>query len=299
MVRVEVQTDQLVVQLASTQKSKRGRPSANNHLHVPWHKTSSVRRREILLPDNGSSQTPDARPIRSETRATLVASIAHGRAWLDEMTADPKATTESIAKRAMQPLQDQQDDLARVSGTRARQSGHRRHAPARHGRRPAVRSPRRMVTPAPSARPRRSITALSNGSPHRTCLFPGKRDLGSTPPRISLSSAFLTHPPHKQLCHLHVIAHFPLSLSMGVFLLTASGISLYFCSNLAKCATVSNARKNVSGSRQRQVPWPRRSIKLYRTGLRSAVSVSGKRDLTTGENVGRKACRMEFAVSRE
>ena len=28
-----------------------------------------------------------------------MASIARGRAWLDEMTADPKATTESIAKR--------------------------------------------------------------------------------------------------------------------------------------------------------------------------------------------------------
>ena len=99
VVRVEVQPDQLVVQLASTQKSKRGRPSAGNPLYVPWHKTSSVRRREILLPDNGSSQTPNTRPIRSETRATLVASIARGRAWLDEMTADPKATTESIAKR--------------------------------------------------------------------------------------------------------------------------------------------------------------------------------------------------------
>ena len=62
-------------------------------------KTSSVRRREILLPNNGSSQTQIARPIRSETRATLVASIARGRAWLNELTADRTATTESIAKR--------------------------------------------------------------------------------------------------------------------------------------------------------------------------------------------------------
>ncbi len=100
VVRVEVQANQLVVQLASTQKSKRGRPStSNNLLHIPWHKTSSVRRREILLPNNGSSQTNNARPIRSETRATLVASISRGRTWLDEMAADPKATTDSIAKR--------------------------------------------------------------------------------------------------------------------------------------------------------------------------------------------------------
>ena len=99
VVRVEIQADQLVVQLASTQKSKRGRPSAGNSLNIPWQKTSSVKRREILLPDNASSQTQNARPIRSETRATLVASIARGRIWLDEMTVDPKATTESIAKR--------------------------------------------------------------------------------------------------------------------------------------------------------------------------------------------------------
>ena len=99
VVRVEVQADQLVVQLVPTQKPKRGRPSTNNPLYVPWHKTSSVRRREILLPDDGSSQTKNARPIRSETRATLVASIARGPAWLDELTADPKTSTESIAKR--------------------------------------------------------------------------------------------------------------------------------------------------------------------------------------------------------
>ena len=41
----------------------------------------------------------NARPIRSETRATLVASIARGRRWLDELISDPSATTESIAER--------------------------------------------------------------------------------------------------------------------------------------------------------------------------------------------------------
>lgn len=99
LARVEVHADQLVVQLASTQKPKRGRPSAGQPLHIPWHKTPSGRRREILLPDNGASQAQNVRPIRSETRATLVASIARGRVWLEEITADPKATTESIAKR--------------------------------------------------------------------------------------------------------------------------------------------------------------------------------------------------------
>ena len=39
------------------------------------------------------------RSVRSETRATLVAAIARGRHWLDELTTDPSKTTESIAKR--------------------------------------------------------------------------------------------------------------------------------------------------------------------------------------------------------
>jgi site-specific DNA recombinase len=36
------------------------------------------------------------RPIRSENRALLVASIARGRRWLDELITDPTAKTESI-----------------------------------------------------------------------------------------------------------------------------------------------------------------------------------------------------------
>jgi site-specific DNA recombinase len=44
-------------------------------------------------------QPKHARPIRSENRATLVASIARGRRWLDELTIDANATAETIAKR--------------------------------------------------------------------------------------------------------------------------------------------------------------------------------------------------------
>src|SRR5437016_13958243 len=40
-----------------------------------------------------------ARPIRSESRALLVASIARARRWLDELLADANANAESIAKR--------------------------------------------------------------------------------------------------------------------------------------------------------------------------------------------------------
>ena len=62
-----------------------------------WRKTPSMRRREILLPAGLPPQ--HARPIRSEFRALLVASIARGRRWLDELLADANANAESIAKR--------------------------------------------------------------------------------------------------------------------------------------------------------------------------------------------------------
>ena len=99
VVRVEVQADQLVIQLTQAQKSNRKRVGAEGILHVPWQKTPSTRRREILLPGPVSPKGQNARPIRSETRATLVASIARGRRWLDELVADPSANAETIAER--------------------------------------------------------------------------------------------------------------------------------------------------------------------------------------------------------
>jgi site-specific DNA recombinase len=102
VVRVEVKSEQLVIQLAQPEEVEResaelGPADLSTVLHVAWHKTPLTRRRELLLPDAISSQ--DARPIRSETRATLVASIARGRRWLHELTNDPAATTDAIAQR--------------------------------------------------------------------------------------------------------------------------------------------------------------------------------------------------------
>jgi hypothetical protein len=66
-------------------------------LRVPWRKEPSRRRREILLPvSDGHS---DTRPIRSETRATLIETLARGRRWLHELTTDPLATAETVARR--------------------------------------------------------------------------------------------------------------------------------------------------------------------------------------------------------
>jgi site-specific DNA recombinase len=95
--RVEVQPKQLVIHFSEEPKGNRKKTRANGALHVPWQRTPSTRRREILLPEGMPPQ--HTRPIRSETRATLVAAIARGRRWLDELTTDQSVTAESIAKR--------------------------------------------------------------------------------------------------------------------------------------------------------------------------------------------------------
>ena len=85
----------LVVELAKMKGTKgKQRPK---RLVVPWRKTSSTRRREILLPGTPSSHP--ARPIRSENRALLIASIAEGRRWLNALMAEPAVTVKAIAQR--------------------------------------------------------------------------------------------------------------------------------------------------------------------------------------------------------
>ncbi|MGC1776329.1 MAG: recombinase family protein [Xanthobacteraceae bacterium] len=97
VVRVEVQSGQLIIELADPKRTDRKRKRSRNVIEVPWHKTPSTRRREVLVPESGPIK--DVRPIRSESRFTLVASIARGRRWLDELVADSAAKAESIAAR--------------------------------------------------------------------------------------------------------------------------------------------------------------------------------------------------------
>jgi site-specific DNA recombinase len=94
---IKVEPDQLVIELADRTGIRSKRAGENNVLRVPWHKTPSRRRREILAPASVSPQA--TRPIRSENRALLVASIARGRRWLNEIITDPNANAESIAAR--------------------------------------------------------------------------------------------------------------------------------------------------------------------------------------------------------
>jgi hypothetical protein len=95
--RIEVQSDQLVIELADAKGIRSKRSRGGKVLKVSWRKSPSRRRREILVP--ASIPPQDARAIRSENRALLIASIARGRRWLDELITDPTANAESIATR--------------------------------------------------------------------------------------------------------------------------------------------------------------------------------------------------------
>jgi hypothetical protein len=96
--RIDLQPDRLVVELSRTRPKKDSRSGRQSkHLEIPWKKVAQTRRREILLPE-GTEDAP-ARPIRSDSCALLVASIARGRRWLDELITDPSNSVERIAAR--------------------------------------------------------------------------------------------------------------------------------------------------------------------------------------------------------
>jgi len=95
--RIEVQSDRLVIELADAKGIGSKQSRTRNVLKLPWRKTPSKRRREILVSASVPSQ--DVRAIRSENRALLISSIARGRRWLNELITDPTANAESIATR--------------------------------------------------------------------------------------------------------------------------------------------------------------------------------------------------------
>jgi hypothetical protein len=67
-------------------------------LLIPWSKKPSKLPREIVRPSENVSRS-DIRPIRAETRAKLVAAIAKGHRWLDEIVTGSAVDVEQIAKR--------------------------------------------------------------------------------------------------------------------------------------------------------------------------------------------------------
>jgi hypothetical protein len=153
--RVEIQQERLIIQLTHIEKSGRRRAQEADTLDVPWRKTPVTRRREMLLP--ASDPPHHVRPIRSETRATLIASIARGRRWLNELVVDANADVERIAKREGCSVRQVNmtislaflaPDLVKAA-IEGRLPRHRRHPPARCAR--------RVVSPNSDARSDRLI----------------------------------------------------------------------------------------------------------------------------------------------
>ena len=91
--RVTVRKDMIEIDLTEEGERSVGRAS----ILVPWRQRPSRPRREIVVPLDPKND--DRRPIRSETRATLLQAIANGRAWLDDMVMGRAAAIETIAMR--------------------------------------------------------------------------------------------------------------------------------------------------------------------------------------------------------
>ena len=75
--------------------NERDRSAPAPALTISWKRSAARRRREIIV-SNGSE---DVRPIRAETQATLVRSIAIGRGWLQEIVDGSSAGPDDIAAR--------------------------------------------------------------------------------------------------------------------------------------------------------------------------------------------------------
>ncbi|WP_439922575.1 recombinase family protein [Nitrobacter sp. JJSN] len=92
--RIDVQKTRLVVQLK--QDPDNPIEEDDSTVVIPWTKPPSKRARSILRPT--SARLP-LRPMKLERRATLVAAIARGRRWLDELITDSTTDAQAIAKR--------------------------------------------------------------------------------------------------------------------------------------------------------------------------------------------------------
>jgi site-specific DNA recombinase len=75
--------------------NERDRSAPPQTLTVNWKRPPARRCREIMVPNSSE----DIRPIRAETRATLVRSIAVGRRWLQDIVDGSAAGPDEIAAR--------------------------------------------------------------------------------------------------------------------------------------------------------------------------------------------------------
>jgi DNA invertase Pin-like site-specific DNA recombinase len=69
----------------------------SNVITIPWSPATFRRKREVIQPPDGSSAA--AHPIRAEARTKLLAAIAKGRRWFNEIVSGDASDIESIAAR--------------------------------------------------------------------------------------------------------------------------------------------------------------------------------------------------------
>ena len=161
--RINVDPEQLSLTLAQPATPGRRQPKTPRVLRIPWRKPPSKLRRELLRPATPQHQT--RRPIRAEARATLVAAIARGRQWLNELLTHSDTTVDLIAAREHCTPQDQHDDLARLPRAGSRQGRARRPAPGRHWHRMARRYACRVASAISGPRPRDSLDSFGATPP--------------------------------------------------------------------------------------------------------------------------------------
>jgi site-specific DNA recombinase len=108
--RIVVGTNEVIVTVRdrplhaqqATGHQKRGSPNRpagkkTVTISIPWRKRPSKLPRELIRPVD--PENPDRRPIRSETRITLVKAIANGRGWLEELITGRVISADQIASR--------------------------------------------------------------------------------------------------------------------------------------------------------------------------------------------------------
>ena len=109
-----------------------GITALSNAITIAWSPKTFTRKREVIQPTDGSAGS--ARPIRIEARTKLLAAVAKGRRWLDDIISGDAIDIEVIAARERLSGQSARMILslaflapgivkAAVNGTTARKSG--------------------------------------------------------------------------------------------------------------------------------------------------------------------------------
>lgn len=91
--RVVLEKTRLTIALAAAASASNGRST----LEIPWERKRGRPKREVVLPK--ADLHADGRPIRSETRATLLRALAQGRLWLNELLTGKASDIDAIAAR--------------------------------------------------------------------------------------------------------------------------------------------------------------------------------------------------------